>query len=135
MVTTITVSRKFVPQRTCCGAELLRGLGGELGVVLVGGDRLVLGAVVHEHALDVGDLPDEEEITEEDAEAQGALGHVEPEAVEAEDVADAVRRERGQEDEDRGEERERRRRWSSPWPCWRSAPPRGSGGWPTTPAP
>ena len=66
------------------GAEALRRLGGELGVVLVGGDRLVLRAVVHEHALDVGDHPDEEEVTEEDAEAQGTLGHVEPEAVEAE---------------------------------------------------
>ena len=37
------------------GGELLRRLRRELDVVLVRGDRLVLGAVVLEHALDVGD--------------------------------------------------------------------------------
>ena len=87
--------------------ELLRRLGGELDVVLVRGDRLVLGAVVHEDALDVLHLADEQQVAEEDAEAQRALGDVEPEAVDAEEVAEAVGRDRGQHDEDRGEERER----------------------------
>ena len=43
------------------GAELLRRLSGELDVVLVGGDRLVLGAVVLKDALDVLELTDQQE--------------------------------------------------------------------------
>ena len=94
MVMTITVSRKLVPQRTCDGVELLRLFGGELDVVLVRGDRLVLGAVVHEDALDVLHLTDEQQVAEEDREPQRTLGDVEPEPVDAEEVAEAVGRDR-----------------------------------------
>ena len=67
IVMTITVSRKLVPQRTCCVSNCCADSGGELDVVLVGGDRLVLGAVVLEDALDVLQLADQQEVAEEDA--------------------------------------------------------------------
>ena len=47
------------PAAHVLGGEALRGLGRDLDVVLVGGDRLVLGAVVLEHPPDVGQAADE----------------------------------------------------------------------------
>jgi hypothetical protein len=50
------------------GGELLRRLGRELDTVLVGGDRLVLRAVVLEDAPDVAQPRDRQQIDDEDAE-------------------------------------------------------------------
>ena len=89
------------------GRVLLRRLRGELGAALVRGDRLVLRAVVLEHALDVGQERDEDEVAEEDREADRALGEVGRDAAQPERAGEALVHERREDDEQRGEEDER----------------------------
>jgi hypothetical protein len=66
----------------------------------------VLRAVVLEDALDVLELADQHEVAEEDGEPDAAFDEVEREALDAEAIGDAVVHERGDHDEDRGEQRE-----------------------------
>ena len=70
------------------GGELLGRLRRHLDVALVGGDRLVLGAVVHEHPPDVGQAPDEGDVAEEHRQPQPPLEQVEGEAA-GQQVAEA----------------------------------------------
>ncbi len=89
-----TVNRKLVPHRTCAVVKRCADSGVSGHVVLVGGDRLVLGAVVLEDLLDLGHSTDEEEVPEEDREHQHALDDMESEAIDAGDIGDSSRAER-----------------------------------------
>ena len=117
------------------GREALRRLGRHLDAVLVGGDRLVLGAVVLEHTLHVAQAPDQQQVADEEREPERPLGGMEPEALERHPPVHTTGTERGQEDEQPGEDRRARPRSSRPWRPWRGAPLRGPAGSPTRPAP
>ena len=67
IVMIITMIRKFVPQRTCSFGYRSIEPGLELLAVLERGDRLVLGAVILEHAVDVLRPADQPEVGDEDA--------------------------------------------------------------------
>src|SRR4051812_16310492 len=80
-------------------AEAVRALGGERLARLVGGDRLVLGAVVLEDPPQVGQARDERQVAEEDRRAQDALDEPEQDRG-VERVLDEAR------EPDRGDEEE-----------------------------
>ena len=70
---TITQSRNAVPQRTWIRLWRCTTSGVELVAGLVGVDRLVLGGVVLEDALQVGDQRDQRQVGDEHDDAQAAL--------------------------------------------------------------
>ena len=87
------MSRNEVPQRgwkRVCARVVHR----QRQALLVGVDRLVLGAVILEHAAHVGHQPDEAEVAEQDDHLDGAVHGVERHraGVEAEQPGDEVRR-------------------------------------------
>src|SRR5918996_1558330 len=76
----------------------IHGSGIEWRVVLVRGDRLVLGAVVLEHAPDLLHPSDQRQVAQEQEHPEDALGHVQ-EDPRADLVAGEVGRDRGEHDE------------------------------------
>ena len=73
IVMIITMIRKFVPQRTCSFGIAVDQVGLELVAVLEGRDRLVLGPVVLEHAVDVLRPADQPEVADEERHAEHPL--------------------------------------------------------------
>ena len=112
IVMIITMIRKFVPQRTCTSGYRSISSGSSVLAVLEGGDRLVLGAVVLEDAVDVLRPADQPEVADEDRDAEDALEHQREDAVAP--TAPLEPRERAwrpdDEDPDEQDQRERHRR-------------------------
>ena len=81
MATIITISRKLVPQRGCRREKRWAFSGVSVEAGLVAGDRLVLGAVVLEHALEVLHARDQPQVAEEDRDADELLDDHEDEPV------------------------------------------------------
>ena len=106
IATIITISRKLVPQRGCRREKRCAFSGVERHAGLVAGDRLVLGAVVLEHAPQVGQAREQPQVAEEDRGAHDALDDPEQERR-AELVLEQAREADRDDEEQADRERER----------------------------